>query len=76
MEWSDARSLAAFSPLVLSLREDNHHRAINPGPSFGGGRPVRLIRAAKTKGHIPLYTSYICMLCYRLFFIIVLQTLC
>jgi hypothetical protein len=27
MEWSDARSLAAFSPLVLSLREDNHHRA-------------------------------------------------
>jgi hypothetical protein len=29
MEWSDARSLAAFSHLVLSLREDNHHRAIN-----------------------------------------------
>jgi hypothetical protein len=24
MEWSDARSLAAFSPLVLKLREDNH----------------------------------------------------
>jgi hypothetical protein len=32
MEWSDARSLAAFSPLVLSLREDNHHRAINLDP--------------------------------------------
>jgi hypothetical protein len=31
MEWSDARSLAAFSPLVLSLREDNHHRVINLG---------------------------------------------
>jgi hypothetical protein len=27
MEWSDARSLAAFSSLVLSLREDIHHRA-------------------------------------------------
>jgi hypothetical protein len=27
MEWSDARSLTAFSSLVLSLREDNHHRA-------------------------------------------------
>jgi hypothetical protein len=32
MEWSDARSLAAFSPLVLSLRVDNHHRVINLGP--------------------------------------------
>jgi hypothetical protein len=31
MEWSDARSLASFSPLVLSLREDNNHRAINLG---------------------------------------------
>jgi hypothetical protein len=26
MEWSDTRSLTAFSSLVLSLREDNHHR--------------------------------------------------
>jgi hypothetical protein len=26
MEWSDARSFAAFSSTVLSLRKDNHHR--------------------------------------------------
>jgi hypothetical protein len=32
MEWSDARSLAAFSSLVLLLREDIQHRAINLGP--------------------------------------------
>jgi hypothetical protein len=32
MEWSDARSLAAFSPIVLSQHEDNRHRAINLGP--------------------------------------------
>jgi hypothetical protein len=32
MEWSDARSLTAFSSLVLSLREDNQHRVINLGP--------------------------------------------
>jgi hypothetical protein len=32
MEWSDARSLAAFSSLVLSLSEDIQHRAINLGP--------------------------------------------
>jgi hypothetical protein len=31
MEWSNARSLAAFSSLVLSLRKDNQHRAVNLG---------------------------------------------
>jgi hypothetical protein len=32
MEWSDTRSLAAFSSAVLSLRKDIHHRVINLGP--------------------------------------------
>jgi hypothetical protein len=32
MEWSDTRSLAAFSFTVLSLRKDIQHRAINLGP--------------------------------------------
>jgi hypothetical protein len=32
MEWSDARSLAAFSSTVLSLRKDIQHRAINLSP--------------------------------------------
>jgi hypothetical protein len=32
MEWSDARSLATFSSLVLSLHKDIQHRAINHGP--------------------------------------------
>jgi hypothetical protein len=27
MEWSDTRSLAAFSSTVLSLRKDIHHQA-------------------------------------------------
>jgi hypothetical protein len=31
MEWSDTRSLAAFSSTVLSLRKDIQHRAINLG---------------------------------------------
>jgi hypothetical protein len=31
MEWSDARSLAAFSSTVLSLRKDIQHRAISLG---------------------------------------------
>jgi hypothetical protein len=26
MEWSNTRSLAAFSSIVLSLRKDIHHR--------------------------------------------------
>jgi hypothetical protein len=32
MEWSDARSLVAFSSIVLSLRKDIQHQAINLGP--------------------------------------------
>jgi hypothetical protein len=31
MEWSDARSLAAFSSIVLSLRKDIQRRAIKLG---------------------------------------------
>jgi hypothetical protein len=31
MEWSDARSLATFSSIVLSLRKDIQHQAIKLG---------------------------------------------
>jgi hypothetical protein len=54
MEWSDARSLTAFSPLVLSLREDNHHRATTLVRALlrcvRKTRLITMIRSSPTKG--------------------------
>jgi hypothetical protein len=54
MEWSDARSLAAFSPLLLSLREDNHHQATTMVRALlrcvRKTRLITMIRSIPTKG--------------------------
>jgi hypothetical protein len=54
MEWSDARSLAAFSPLLLSLRKDNHHRATTLVRALlrciRNTRLITMIRSSPTKG--------------------------
>jgi hypothetical protein len=54
MDWSDARSLAAFSPHVLSLREDNHHRETTLVRALlqciRKTRLITMIRSSPTKG--------------------------